>query len=73
MLVVSFYWFFTRSKAPSSSPPTFTQLTDQPGPELYPSLSPDGKEIVCAAGGRRSAEDELLGAAYSGVPDLGAG
>jgi len=25
---------------------TFTQLTDQAGPELYPSLSPDGKSFV---------------------------
>jgi len=25
---------------------TFTQLTDQPGAELYPSLSPDGKSFV---------------------------
>lgn len=26
--------------------PTFTQLTDQLGPELYPSLSPDGKSLI---------------------------
>jgi Tol biopolymer transport system component/predicted Ser/Thr protein kinase len=30
---------------------TFTQLTDQPGPEESPSLSPDGKSLVYAAGG----------------------
>jgi Tol biopolymer transport system component/predicted Ser/Thr protein kinase len=27
---------------------TFTQLTDQPGPEYFPSLSPDGKSFVYA-------------------------
>ncbi len=27
----------------------FTQLTDQPGQELYPSLSPDGKSVIYAA------------------------
>lgn len=27
---------------------TFTQLSDQPGPEYYPSLSPDGKSFVYA-------------------------
>ena len=32
----------------SSAPPhfTFVQLTDQPGAEIYPSLSPDGKSFV---------------------------
>lgn len=28
----------------------FTQLTDQPGQELFPSLSPDGKAVIYAAG-----------------------
>ena len=28
---------------------TFTQLTDQPGPEFFPSLSPDGKSLVYAS------------------------
>ena len=28
---------------------TFTQLTDQPGQELYPSLAPDGKSFVYAS------------------------
>ena len=28
---------------------TFTQLTDQPGPEYFPSLSPDGKSFVYAS------------------------
>ncbi len=27
----------------------FTQLTDQPGPELFPSLAPDGKSLVYAS------------------------
>jgi Tol biopolymer transport system component/predicted Ser/Thr protein kinase len=30
---------------------TFTQLSDQPGPELFPSLSPDGKTVVYAKDG----------------------
>ncbi len=28
---------------------TFTQLTDQPGPEVYPSLSPDGRSFLYAS------------------------
>src|SRR5262249_25254945 len=28
---------------------SFTQLTDQPGPEYFPSLSPDGKSLVYAS------------------------
>jgi len=35
----------SRSRS-SRVPATFTQLTDQPGPELYASLSPDGKSFV---------------------------
>ena len=31
---------------PSAVAATFTQLTDQPGAELFPSLSPDGKSLV---------------------------
>jgi eukaryotic-like serine/threonine-protein kinase len=38
-------WLLTRPKS-ASGPPIFTQLTDQPGPELYPSLSPDGESFV---------------------------
>ncbi len=34
---------------PASSAATFTQLTDQPGRELFPSLSPDGKTFVYAS------------------------
>lgn len=30
---------------------TFTQLTDEAGQEVYPSLSPDGKSLAYAAGG----------------------
>jgi Tol biopolymer transport system component len=40
--------------APAAAPApslNFTQLTDQPGQELYPSLSPDGKALVYAARG----------------------
>jgi dipeptidyl aminopeptidase/acylaminoacyl peptidase len=36
----------------SASPPTratFTRLTDQPGEELFPSLSPDGKSLLYAS------------------------
>src|SRR5439155_25070057 len=43
--VAAVTWFLARPKS-HSAPPTFTRLTDQPGPELYPSLSPDGKSFV---------------------------
>ena len=43
--VAALTWFLARPNS-HSSPPTFTQLTDQPGPELYPSLSPDGRSFV---------------------------
>jgi Tol biopolymer transport system component len=46
-------WLWTRS---SGGPPpaakknaSFIQLTDQPGPEYFPSLSPDGKSLVYAS------------------------
>jgi Tol biopolymer transport system component len=35
--------------APSLGHPTFTQLTDQPGDEVLPSLSPDGKSFIYAS------------------------
>ena len=35
-----------RGAGPSPNNLTFTRLTDAPGPELYPSLSPDGKSFV---------------------------
>ncbi len=38
-------WFLARPLS-RSGPPTFTQLTDEPGAELYPSLSPEGKSFV---------------------------
>ncbi len=43
-------WFLTR-QFPSRQPPnlTFTKLTNQPGLELFPSLSPDGKSLVYAS------------------------
>ena len=40
--------------APRSANHNFTPLTDQPGQELFPSLSPDGKALVYAA---RSGDD----------------
>jgi Tol biopolymer transport system component len=46
-------WHLLRKPAPAIQPAqpaavsaTFTQLTDQPGAELFPSLSPDGKTVV---------------------------
>jgi Tol biopolymer transport system component/tRNA A-37 threonylcarbamoyl transferase component Bud32 len=36
---------------PAAVAATFTQLTDQPGAELFPSLSPDGKSVVYAKDG----------------------
>ncbi len=47
-------WYLrVRRAAPSGREPapiraTFSQLTDQPGPEYFPSLSPDGKSLVYA-------------------------
>jgi Tol biopolymer transport system component len=41
----------TRLGAPSAAPLrdiSFTQLTDQPGQEIYPNLSPDGRSFVYA-------------------------
>src|SRR2546425_4282043 len=38
----------TREIAPLKNA-TFTQLTDQPGPEFFPSLSPDGKSLLYAS------------------------
>ena len=38
-------WLLVRL-SPTPAPPTFIQLTDQPGPEVYPSLSPDGKSFI---------------------------
>jgi eukaryotic-like serine/threonine-protein kinase len=46
VLVVS---SFSRSSRPPGIHPGFIQVTEQPGPELYPSLSPDGQSVVYAA------------------------
>src|SRR5205809_883261 len=49
---VGFYLFARRSPATKEATlrnATFTQLTDQSGPEYFPSLSPDGKSFVYAS------------------------
>ena len=49
---VAFYLFSRRSPATKEATlrnATFTQLTDQPGPEYFPSLSPDGKSFAYAS------------------------
>ena len=45
------YWLVWsgRSTAEISSQWSFSQLTDEPGQELYPSLSPDGRSLVYAS------------------------
>ena len=55
MLLVA-AWYVLRRPAqlvkpaqPAAIAATFTQLTDQPGAELFPSLSPDGKSLAYAA------------------------
>src|SRR3989475_1110851 len=48
---IGFYLLSRRSPATKDTAPrnaTFTQLTDQSGPEYFPSLSPDGKSFVYA-------------------------
>jgi eukaryotic-like serine/threonine-protein kinase len=45
LLAAPVAWLLTHPRSRSATP-TFTRLTDQPGPELYPSLSPDGKSLV---------------------------
>jgi len=50
-IVIAGVWYFLLRPG-SASPPaalknaTFTQLTDNAGPELFPSLSPDGKSFI---------------------------
>lgn len=44
VIVATYLWLRPIGGKPLSL--SFTQLTDQPGPELYPSLSPDGKSFV---------------------------
>ncbi len=48
VLFAALGWYLTsrRGAAPSLKDATFTQLTDQPGAELHPSLSPDGKSFI---------------------------
>src|SRR5437899_10713490 len=53
LVVVGIAYQILRSRR-AEPPPSFqnavaTRLTDQPGPEVFPSLSPDGKSIVYAA------------------------
>jgi len=42
-VAISYFWVRPRGSA------VFTQLTDQPGEELYPALSPDGNSFVYAS------------------------
>jgi Tol biopolymer transport system component/predicted Ser/Thr protein kinase len=46
--VAGVMWWLGKPKPPARQP-IFTQLTDQPGQELYPSLSPDGKSLLYAS------------------------
>ena len=39
-------WWGVNRRTSGLRPSAFIQLTDQPGPELYPSLSPDGSSFV---------------------------
>ena len=51
--VLGYLWLQSRRQNREATTPlknaTFTQLTDQPGPEFFPSLSPDGKSFVYAS------------------------
>jgi Tol biopolymer transport system component/DNA-binding winged helix-turn-helix (wHTH) protein len=56
IVVLTALWFFLLRpgrKARETIAPlknvSFTQLTDQPGPEYFPSLSPDGKSLIYAS------------------------
>ncbi len=53
LVVLTALWYLltrpgagTKEGSTSLRNATFTQLTDQPGPEYFPSLSPDGKSFV---------------------------
>ena len=51
-LAFAWYWLSRPGTGSKEAPPrnaTFTQLTDQAGPEYFPSLSPDGKSFVYAS------------------------
>src|SRR5206468_2352113 len=43
---LGWYWLGRQEGETSLQNATFTQLTDQPGQELFPSLSPDGKSFL---------------------------
>ena len=49
LAAAGWYVIERRHKAVAWKDATFTQLSNQPGAELYPSLSPDGKSIVYAS------------------------
>ncbi len=55
LLSAAAFFVFNKSKSQTAPPAvqtvpaTFTQLTDQPGQELYPRLSPDGKTLLYAS------------------------
>jgi len=56
IMLLTAAWYVLRRPAqlvkpaqPAAIAATFTQLTDQPGAELFPSLSPDGKSLAYAA------------------------
>ena len=46
---LGWYLLSRRTAAPSWKNAAFTRLTNQPGQEIYPSLSPDGKSVVYAS------------------------
>lgn len=48
-LAVLGYYLLRREREIPLGDATFAQLTDQPGPELYPSLAPDGDFFVYAS------------------------
>ena len=55
VVLLTSLWFLLARSRQTNSPAvplktaTFSQLTDQPGPEYFPSLSPDGKSLVYAS------------------------
>jgi Tol biopolymer transport system component/DNA-binding winged helix-turn-helix (wHTH) protein len=55
VVLTSLWFLLARSRRDTDAPTialknaTFTQLTDQPGPEYFPSLSPDGKSLIYAS------------------------
>jgi Tol biopolymer transport system component len=51
LVLVGAWWAlpYLRGRLPGYSQLSFTQLTDQPGQELFPSLSPDGRSLIYAS------------------------